>query len=93
MTANKVSKTAAWDGLALPPASDHSYLPFERNAFVGIADALASRGAGARGGDDTPPDPKKHPNIDGRCMAHHLEIRVRIDAHGRLLRQHLAEIA
>src|SRR5262249_57950688 len=58
----------------LGTAGDHDVLRAAADGFKGKADALAARGAGARGGQDTPGDPEEEPNIDRRRMAHHLDI-------------------
>ena len=73
-------------------AGNHGFLAAETNRFIGVANTLTPRGTGARSGMNAPTHTKKHTNIDRRRVRHHANVGISVEAVGRLVDQHVAEI-
>ncbi len=76
----------------LGTAGQHRHLAPRTDGLVGVADALAARGAGAGGRQDAAGDAEEHADIDRGGMRHHANVGGRADAFGRAVQQHPAEV-
>src|SRR4029434_7761307 len=61
--------------------------------FISVANALAARRAGARSRDNSPRHTEKYPEIHGRGMSHHLDVRGGVDSLSLFFVDHPTEVA
>ncbi|MNV20616.1 hypothetical protein D3C71_1115240 [compost metagenome] len=73
------------------PTGQHHFLAAVADGFIGVADALAARRAGAGRGDDAALQFEEDADVGGRGVRHHAHIGIGVEIVGDAIKKHVAE--
>jgi hypothetical protein len=76
----------------LGAAGQHARLRAVQDGFIGVADGLTTRGAGAVGGDHAALHAEENADVGRGGVRHHADVRIRVHALAVAVEQHVREV-